>query len=118
MLCVLPFYTGILCTPEYKISWEEASRQCKTKYESELITYQCIGDLNLTAEIIKELGINVEAWIDGKVSDLGCTRGENIKKELTLCWCEIISLPFITNPSNHFFRCLLPYKTGTHTGGD
>ncbi|XP_052720948.1 uncharacterized protein LOC128192375 [Crassostrea angulata] len=77
--------TGILCTPEYKISWEEASRQCKTKYESELITYQCIGDLNLTAEIIKELGINVEAWIDGKVSDLGCTRDAcyRIKQEHT-----------------------------------
>lgn len=65
--------TGILGTPEYKIHWEEASRECKTKYESELITYQYIGEKNLTAEIIKELGLNVEAWIDGKVSELGCT---------------------------------------------
>lgn len=65
--------TGILCTPEYKIHWEEASRECKTKYESELITYQYIGEKNLTAEIIKELGMNVEAWIDGKVRELGCT---------------------------------------------
>lgn len=76
--------TGILCTPEYKIHWEEASRECKTKYESELITYQYIGEKNLTAEIIKELGMNVEAWIDGKVKELGCTEGENIKRELTL----------------------------------
>lgn len=28
--------------------------------------------------------MNVEAWIDGKVKELGCTEGENIKRELTL----------------------------------
>lgn len=26
--------------------------------------------------------MNVEAWIDGKVSELGCTGGENIKREV------------------------------------
>lgn len=36
--------------------------------------------MNFIVEIIKEFGINVEVWIDGKVSDLGCIRGENIKK--------------------------------------
>lgn len=65
--------TGIICTSEYKILWEEASNQCRAKYESELITYQYIGDQNLTAEIITELGVNVDAWIDGRVSELGCT---------------------------------------------
>ncbi|XP_062610358.1 uncharacterized protein LOC134272133 [Saccostrea cucullata] len=64
--------TDILCSPEHYIDWSEASKQCKTKYESELITERYVEEQNLTAEIIQELGVNLSAWIDGKILDLGC----------------------------------------------
>nr|XP_022321236.1 uncharacterized protein LOC111123284 [Crassostrea virginica] len=71
-LCVF-FVTDVLSSSEFYIDWKEASRQCKTKYDSELITFDYIKTENLSSEIISDLGNNISAWIDGKVRLLGCT---------------------------------------------
>lgn len=73
--------------------------------------------MNFIVEIIKEFGINVEVWIDGKVSDLGCIRGENIKKSWFFIDVKIFYCFFI-NLLNYFFRCLLLYKIGIYMGRD
>ncbi|XP_048773911.2 uncharacterized protein LOC125679047 isoform X2 [Ostrea edulis] len=64
--------TGILCSSNHYIDWSEASKQCKSKYDSELISEQYIATENLTEDIIQELGFNIAAWIDGKEQELGC----------------------------------------------
>lgn len=72
------FDTAVLSSSEFYIDWKEASRQCKTKYDSELITFDYIKTENLSSEIISDLGNNISAWIDGKVRLLGCTDGEGL----------------------------------------
>lgn len=72
------FDTDVLSSSEFYIDWKEASRQCKTKYDSELITFDYIKTENLSSEIISDLGNNISAWIDGKVRLLGCTDGEGL----------------------------------------
>ena len=72
------FDTDVLSSSEFYIDWKEASRQCKTKYDSELITFDYIKTENLSSEIISDLGNNISAWIDGKVRLLGCTDGERL----------------------------------------
>ncbi|XP_061169734.1 uncharacterized protein LOC133179053 [Saccostrea echinata] len=72
ILTLSSLLTGTLCSSEHYIDWSEASKQCNTKYESELITERYVADQNLTAEIIQELGVNVSAWIDGRILEIGC----------------------------------------------
>lgn len=69
------FGIGILCSSNHYIDWSEASKQCKSKYDSELISEQYIATENLTEDIIQELGFNIAAWIDGKEQELGCRNG-------------------------------------------
>lgn len=69
MLFFLPLNEVLATGP---VNWTTSSSHCVAKYDSRLIPRSYIDDRNLTGDIIKELGVGVSAWIDGKTQHIGC----------------------------------------------
>ncbi|XP_061170040.1 uncharacterized protein LOC133179267 [Saccostrea echinata] len=63
---------GSVGSVEYHVDWATASIHCKTKYDSQLIPQSYIVDQNLHSDVISGIGVNVSAWVDGKIQMIGC----------------------------------------------
>ncbi|XP_062610370.1 uncharacterized protein LOC134272140 isoform X2 [Saccostrea cucullata] len=55
-----------------KVDWITASKDCNAKYESQLIPRSYIEGKNLHNDVVEGIGVNVSAWIDGKIQRIGC----------------------------------------------
>ncbi|XP_061170039.1 uncharacterized protein LOC133179266 [Saccostrea echinata] len=71
-LFILSLMKGSSGSSEHHVDWTTASKDCNVKYESQLIPQSYIEDHNLYSDVIKGIGVNVSAWIDGKIQEIGC----------------------------------------------
>ncbi|XP_048773914.2 uncharacterized protein LOC125679049 isoform X2 [Ostrea edulis] len=72
LFIVTLFVTEAIGSNEHHVDWYTALEKCNATYTSYLIPQSYIEDRNLTHDIVRGIGRNTSAWVDGNIQEIGC----------------------------------------------
>jgi hypothetical protein len=77
MLMLVSYVADALGSNEHHVNWHKAREDCNAKFTSYLMPERYMVKQNLTDDIVKGIGINTSAWIDGNIQEIGCSPGDD-----------------------------------------